>query len=170
MFIRWWSAAVRGTDGSSAVSPAKLMRRRETWHDRDAVASRKLNLGQSLINSLNRSLIESVRAHTCSKASSVLQVRRVWMVRSAARLADMTSIDMLYKYLLSSLVLHKITFGTFNPKTNSKSHKEISTPRQTYADARWLLTSICDFEFVFELNVLKMILCSTSDLSRYLQG
>ena len=41
---------------------------------------------------------------------------------------------------------------------------------KTYADARCLLTSMCDFEFVFGLNVLKLILCSTSDLSRYLQG
>lgn len=41
---------------------------------------------------------------------------------------------------------------------------------KTYADARCLLTSICEFEFVFGLNVLKVILCSTSDLSRYLQG
>lgn len=41
---------------------------------------------------------------------------------------------------------------------------------KTYADARCLLTSVCDFEFVFRLNVLKVILSSTSDLSRYLQG
>ena len=31
-------------------------------------------------------------------------------------------------------------------------------------------TSKCDFEFVFGLNVLKLILCSTGDLSIYLQG
>ena len=41
---------------------------------------------------------------------------------------------------------------------------------KTYADTRCLLTSICDFEFVFGLNVLKVIFYSTSDLSRYLQG
>ena len=41
---------------------------------------------------------------------------------------------------------------------------------KTYADARYLLTSMCDFEFVFGFNVLKVVLCSTSDLSRCLQG
>jgi hypothetical protein len=41
---------------------------------------------------------------------------------------------------------------------------------KTYADARCLLTSIRDFEFVFGLNVLKVILGSTNDLIRYLQG
>jgi hypothetical protein len=41
---------------------------------------------------------------------------------------------------------------------------------KTCANAWCLLTSICDFEFVFRLYVLKVILCSTSDLSRYLQG
>ena len=33
-----------------------------------------------------------------------------------------------------------------------------------------LLTSICDFDFVLGICVLKVILCSTSDLSRYLLG
>ena len=41
---------------------------------------------------------------------------------------------------------------------------------KTYGDARCLLKSICDVEFVLGLSALKVILCSTSNLSRYLQG
>ena len=41
---------------------------------------------------------------------------------------------------------------------------------KTFADARCLLTPISDFEFVLGLCVLKVILCSICDVSRYLQG
>ena len=41
---------------------------------------------------------------------------------------------------------------------------------KTYNDSNSLLNSICDFRFVFGLNVLKVILSNTDGLSRYLQG
>ena len=41
---------------------------------------------------------------------------------------------------------------------------------KTYSDSRYLLTAICDLEFIFGLCVLKIILRNTSGLSRYLQG
>ena len=40
----------------------------------------------------------------------------------------------------------------------------------TYNDSNSLLRSICDFQFVFGLVVLKVILSNTDGLSRYLQG
>lgn len=41
---------------------------------------------------------------------------------------------------------------------------------KTYSDSRSLLNAICDFEFVFGLVLLKVILSNTSNLSSYLQG
>ena len=41
---------------------------------------------------------------------------------------------------------------------------------KTYNESNSLLYSICDFEFVFGLMVLKLILSNTDNLSRYLQG
>ena len=41
---------------------------------------------------------------------------------------------------------------------------------KTYSDSNSLLRSICDFQFVFGLVVLKVILSNTDGLSRYLQG
>ena len=41
---------------------------------------------------------------------------------------------------------------------------------KTYSDARALLTAIADFEFVFGLSLLKVILSNTCSLSRFLQG
>lgn len=41
---------------------------------------------------------------------------------------------------------------------------------KTYSDSCSLLNAICDFEFVFGLVLLKVILSNTSNLSSYLQG
>ncbi|XP_015750834.1 PREDICTED: uncharacterized protein LOC107330786 [Acropora digitifera] len=41
---------------------------------------------------------------------------------------------------------------------------------KTYSESNSLLHSICDFEFVYGLMVLKLILSNTDNLSRYLQG
>ena len=41
---------------------------------------------------------------------------------------------------------------------------------KTHSDAKSLLTSICDFEFMIGLSILKIILANTSALSSYLQG
>lgn len=41
---------------------------------------------------------------------------------------------------------------------------------KTYTDSTALLNAICDFEFVFGLLLLKVILSNTNSLSRYLQG
>ena len=41
---------------------------------------------------------------------------------------------------------------------------------KTYSESRALLTAICDWEFIFGLCLLKVILSNTSSLSRYLQG
>ncbi|PFX12983.1 Zinc finger MYM-type protein 1 [Stylophora pistillata] len=41
---------------------------------------------------------------------------------------------------------------------------------KTYSESRALFNAICDLEFVFGLCVLKVILCSTNSLCRYLQG
>ena len=41
---------------------------------------------------------------------------------------------------------------------------------KTYAGSTALLNAICDFQFVFGLLLLKVILLNTSSLSRYLQG
>ena len=41
---------------------------------------------------------------------------------------------------------------------------------KTYNESNSLLHSICDFEFVYGLMVLKLILSNTDNLSRYLQG
>lgn len=41
---------------------------------------------------------------------------------------------------------------------------------KTYNESNSLLHSICDFEFVYGLMVLKLILSNTDSLSRYLQG
>lgn len=41
---------------------------------------------------------------------------------------------------------------------------------KTYAGSIALLNAICDFEFVFGLLILKVILLNTNSLSRYLQG
>ena len=41
---------------------------------------------------------------------------------------------------------------------------------KTYNKSNSLLRSICDFEFVYGLMVLKLILSNTDNLSRYLQG
>ena len=41
---------------------------------------------------------------------------------------------------------------------------------KTYNESNSLLHSICDFQFVYGLMVLKLILSNTDDLSRYLQG
>ena len=41
---------------------------------------------------------------------------------------------------------------------------------KTYNESNLLLHSICDFEFVYGLMVLKLILSNTNNLSRYLQG
>ncbi len=41
---------------------------------------------------------------------------------------------------------------------------------KTYTDSSSLLNAICDFQFVFGLVVLKVILSNTDSLSRYLQG
>ncbi|CAL4240950.1 unnamed protein product [Meganyctiphanes norvegica] len=41
---------------------------------------------------------------------------------------------------------------------------------KTYNDSRSLLLSICDFDFIIGLCVLKVILLNTSSLSSYLQG
>ena len=41
---------------------------------------------------------------------------------------------------------------------------------KTYSDSRSLLRAICDFEFVFGLVLLNVILSNTSTLSSYLQG
>ena len=41
---------------------------------------------------------------------------------------------------------------------------------KTYNDSNSLLRSICDFQFVFGLVVLKVILLNTDGLSGYLQG
>lgn len=40
---------------------------------------------------------------------------------------------------------------------------------KTYNESNSLLHSICDFEFVYGLMVLKLILSNTDNLSRYLQ-
>lgn len=40
----------------------------------------------------------------------------------------------------------------------------------TYANSRSLLKSICDFQFVLGLKVLKLVFSNTNALSRYLQG
>ena len=37
-------------------------------------------------------------------------------------------------------------------------------------DFRTLINAVCDFEFVFGLILLKMILLNTNGLSKYLQG
>jgi hypothetical protein len=42
--------------------------------------------------------------------------------------------------------------------------------KKTYTDSRALMNAICDFEFVFGLILLKMILLNTNSLSKYLQG
>ena len=41
---------------------------------------------------------------------------------------------------------------------------------KTYSESNSFLHSICDFEFVYGLMVLKLILSNTDNLSRYLQG
>lgn len=41
---------------------------------------------------------------------------------------------------------------------------------KTYSESRALLTAICDWEFIFGLCLLKVILSNTCSLSRYLQG
>ena len=41
---------------------------------------------------------------------------------------------------------------------------------KTHADARSLLNAICSFEFIFGLNLLKVILSQSNALSRYLQS
>ena len=41
---------------------------------------------------------------------------------------------------------------------------------ETYSESRALLIAICDWEFIFGLCLLKVILSNTSSLSRYLQG
>ena len=41
---------------------------------------------------------------------------------------------------------------------------------KTYSENRALLTAICDWEFIFGLCLLKVILSNTSSLSQYLQG
>lgn len=41
---------------------------------------------------------------------------------------------------------------------------------KTSVDARGLLTSGCDLQFIFGLEVLKVIFCNTNALSRHLQG
>ena len=41
---------------------------------------------------------------------------------------------------------------------------------KTYNDSNSLLNSICDFQFIFGLMVLKVILSNADGLSRYLQG
>ena len=41
---------------------------------------------------------------------------------------------------------------------------------KTYNESNLLLHSICDFQFVYGLMVLKLILSNTDNLSRYLQG
>ena len=42
--------------------------------------------------------------------------------------------------------------------------------KKTYTDSRALVNAVCDFEFVFGLIVLKMILLNRNSLSKYLQG
>ena len=42
--------------------------------------------------------------------------------------------------------------------------------KKTYTDSCALVNGVCDFEFVFGLIVLKMILLNTNSLSKYLQG
>ncbi len=42
--------------------------------------------------------------------------------------------------------------------------------KKTYTDSRALMNAICDFEFVFGVILLKMILLNTNSLSRYLQA
>lgn len=41
---------------------------------------------------------------------------------------------------------------------------------KTYSESNSLLHSICDFEFIYGLMVLRLILSNTDNLSRYLQG
>jgi hypothetical protein len=41
---------------------------------------------------------------------------------------------------------------------------------KTYRDSKSLLIAICDFQFIFCLRVLKVILSNTDSLSKYLQG
>ena len=42
--------------------------------------------------------------------------------------------------------------------------------KKTYKDSRALINAVSDFEFVFGLILLKMILLNTNGLSKYLQG
>jgi hypothetical protein len=42
--------------------------------------------------------------------------------------------------------------------------------KKTYTDSRALMNAICDFEFVFGVILLKIILLNTNSLSRYLQA
>jgi len=53
-----------------------------------------------------------------------------------------------------------------------KSLLKLSTDKdsKTYSDARGLLAVIADFDFIFGLCLLKVILTNTSSLSRFLQG
>ena len=41
--------------------------------------------------------------------------------------------------------------------------------KRTYTDSRDLINAICDFDFVFGLTLLKVILLNTNSLSKYLQ-
>lgn len=41
---------------------------------------------------------------------------------------------------------------------------------KTYAESRALLNAVCDFEFIFGLCLLKIILSNTNALCKYLQG
>ena len=42
--------------------------------------------------------------------------------------------------------------------------------KRTYTDSRALINAICDFDFVFGLNLPNLILLNTNSLSKYLQG
>lgn len=64
----------------------------------------------------------------------------------------------------------KVVFGQMERIVKALLTLSSDKDPKTYSESRALLTAICDWEFIFGLCLLKVILSNTSSLSRFLQG
>lgn len=115
-------------------------------------------------------------------ALGTIQSLYVFLEASPKRHAVFNDIEIEGKPIVQSLKSQSVTRWACHWVAVKAVHDELerivkalciladSRDAKTYTDSRSLLRAICDFEFVFGLCLLKVILSSTSSLSKYLQG